>query len=182
VAADGGSTSGGPGGAGGSITFHTRGQAIDLSGGLTARGGAAGGAGVGGSGGQLIASSDFANSGTAGNITLEAASVIDMSGGAGAVQGPALWNPGPPGPPADPGPTIALPINLAVIFDADGDFAHSGTTNPGRITNLGTISATGSTGGDVWYNGLNSLGTTLSLSDGIGLNVAGTPPGHFYFH
>jgi hypothetical protein len=182
VAADGGSTSGGAGGAGGSITFRTRGQAIDLAGGLTARGGAAGGAGVGGPGGQLIASSDFANSGTAGNITLEVSSVIDVSGGTGAVQGPALWNPGPPGPPVDPGATITLPINLAVIFDADGSFATFGTANPGRITNLGTINATGSTGGDIWYNGLNSLGNPLSLSDGVGLNVTGTAPGHFYFH
>jgi hypothetical protein len=182
LVADGGSSSSAAGGAAGSIDLQTRGQAIDMSGMLTARGGAAGGAGVGGLGGQLIASSDFANSGTGGNITLESGSGIDMSGGTGATQGAAQWYPGPPGPPADPGATFTVPIQLAVIFDADGSFATSGTANPGRITNGGTITATGSTGGDVWYGGKNSLGVPLTVTDGVGLNLGGTPPGHFYFH
>jgi hypothetical protein len=183
VAADGGATtSGGQGGNAGSITFHSLGQAIDLRGNLTARGGAAGGAGVGGTGGQLIASSDFGNSGTGGNITIEAGSSIDMSGGSGSVQGPALQIAG--APPTDPGPTITLPINLAVIFDTDGNLGTSNPANPnrGQISNLGTITATGSTGGDVWYNGVNSLGNNLSNLDGVGLNITGTSPGRFYFH
>jgi hypothetical protein len=164
------------GGAGGSVTLQTRGRAIDMSGSLLARGGAVSGIGTGGIGGKVIAVSDFLAGGTAGNITLESGSAIDVSGGSGTVLGVALQV------GVDPGTVLVLPIALAVLFDANNGTGGAGGTTVGRITNLGSITATGSSGGDIYYNGLNSLGAALAPADGIGLNFTGTISGHFYPH
>jgi hypothetical protein len=181
LVADGGSAPGTGvgtlGGQGGTITLQSRGQAIDLTGSLLARGGAVSGTGTGGVGGQVLALSDFAGSGTAGNITLEAGGAIDVSGGSGSILGAALFN-----LPGDPGSTLTLPASLAVIFDANSNLASSAGTNQGRITNSGSIVATGSSGGDVWWNGLNSSGVALTPTDNVGISVTGTVPGHFYPH
>jgi len=174
IVADGGSSASAAGGNGGVITLQSTSQPIDMIGSLTARGGPGGGSGNGGAGGRLIASSDAANSGVAGNITLEAGSAIDVSGGPGVLAGSAMNN-----GITDPGATATT--NMAVVFDADRDLTNTGGTQ-GRISNLGAITATGSTGGDVWYAGLNAAGLVLSSADGVGLNLTGTLTGHFYPH
>jgi len=181
ILADGGSAIGSMvttlGGVGGSVTLQSRGRAIDMTGSILVRGGGVSGIGTGGLGGRVIAVSDFLASGTAGDITLEAGSAIDASGGVGSILGAALQNLG-----GDPGTALVLPIALAVLFDANNGTGGAGGTTVGRITNLGSITATGSTGGDIYYNGLNSLGAALTPADGIGLNFTGTLPGHFYPH
>ncbi len=181
ILADGGATIGSSvgtlGGAGGSVTLQTRGRAIELSGSLLVRGGAVTGTGTGGLGGQVIAVSDFLGGGVSGNITLTAGSSIDASGGTGSVLGAAQQNLG-----GDPGTALTLPISLAVLFDANNGTAGSGGATPGRITNAGSITATGSTGGDIYYNGLNSTGGALTPADGTGMTFTGTIPGHFYPH
>lgn len=181
IVADGGSApgtaAGTKGGAGGTISLHARGQAIDMTGLLQARGGSVSGVGTGGLGGQVFALSDFAGSGIAGNITLESGSVIDVSGGSATFLGSAQQNAG-----GDPGATFGGPVTLAVVFDANSSFGASGGTVVGRISNLGSIIATGSTGGDVYYNGLNATGGALLPTDNVGQNLTGTTPGHFYPH
>jgi hypothetical protein len=189
--ADGGATTGvAPttfGGAGGTITLRSLGRAIDMSGSLLARGGAGSGTTTGGPGGQVLVVTDLLNSGTSGNITLEGGSLIDVSGGSGSVLGPARFSPtGDPGATLLTSPVIA---SLAVIFDANDGLANSGVTNQGRIANLGSIVATGSHGGDVWYNGLNSSGLALNpiptpTDSGSLTQTGATVPqfGQFYPH
>ena len=174
IVADGGSSASAGGGTGGTITLQSNSQPIDMVGTLTARGGAGGGSGNGGTGGRVIATSDAANTGVAGNITLEGGSAIDVSGGTGVVAGIAVNN-----ATVDPGPSATT--NMAVVFDADRNLTNSGGTK-GRISNFGTITATGSVGGDIWYAGLNSAGAPLTALDGVGLNFSGPVPGHFFFH
>ncbi len=181
IQADGGSATGSLvgtlGGAGGSITLQTQGRAIDMTGSLLARGGSVSGTGTGGLGGQVVAVSDFTGSGVSGDIRVEAGSGIDVSGGSGSVLGAAQQNLG-----GDPITTLAFPISLAVILDANGGTGGAAGTTVGRITNAGSIKATGSSGGDIYYNGLNSVGAALTPLDGTGLNFTGTIPGHFYPH
>lgn len=170
------------GGAGGTIRMETRGQPISMSGSLLARGGAVTGNGTGGVGGLVLAASDFTGAGVAGDITLNSDGSIDASGGGGAVGGAARST--------FPGGTAVTdpPANLAVVFDANDDLATSGApAGAGKVLNLGSITVTGGAGvpagpgGDVFFNGLNSLGAVLTLTDGGAQNRAGgVAPGDFF--
>jgi hypothetical protein len=68
---------------------------------------------------------------------------------------------------------------LAVIFDADSGIAASGGT-PGQVVNLGSITATGSRGGDVYFDGLSSING--AFPDPGPQNLTGTPAGNFWTH
>jgi len=187
IQADGGSAPGTSvatlGGAGGSITMQTRGQFISLAGGFLARGGPVSGTGTGGLGGQVVANSDFTGGGTAGDITLQFNGGIDVSGGTGSLGGSAQQN------GVDPGTALANPpVNLAVVFDANNGLGGTGGGAPGKVINNGTITAAGGggtvvgAGGDVYFDGLNASGVTLTLLDAGSQNRAGTPAGQFYPH
>ncbi len=168
---DGGSATGANvatlGGPGGAITLQTVQQAISISGVYFIRGGPVTGLGTGGPGGQLTA---VTGGGAA--ITLQGDGSVDCSGGGGSVPGPARQNGGDPGAAAG----AAL---LAVLFDADSGTGATGGT-AGQVVNLGSITATGSTGGDVYFDGLNALGGALP-DPGL-QNRGGTVPGSFFAH
>jgi hypothetical protein len=153
------------GGAGGSITLQVLQQSISMSGSYLARGGSVSGVGTGGPGGFMTV---LTNGG--GAITLQPDGGLDLSGGSGTVLGSARQNGGNPFPNA----TAAI---LAVVFDADNGIGASGGT-PGQVVNLGSITATGFTGGDVYFDGLDSLGGATPTP---GLqNLTGPTPGNFY--
>jgi len=186
VLADGGTAPGASiltlGGAGGTITLQTRGQPISISGSLLARGGALSGTGVGGLGGLVVANSSSAGD-PGGDITLQSGAGIDVSGGSGSTGGSARRN------GSDPGVALAdPPVNLAVVFDANNDLGASGGASPGKVLNNGSIVANGGsgalvgTGGDVFFNGLNSGGAPVTATDGGSQSRAGSLPGAFYPH
>lgn len=155
------------GGAAGSILVQAAQQSISLSGSYLVRGGGVSGIGTGGSGGQVTVVTAGG-----GSITLNADGGIDASGGGGSLLGPARQN------GADPGAAAGGAL-LAVLLDADSGTAATGGV-AGQVVNLGSITATGSAGGDVYFDGLNALGGALP-DPGL-QNRVGTVVGQFYTH
>lgn len=148
---DGGAASGsGRAGAGGDITMRTMDGNASMAGMVDARGGAAPGAGgVGGAGGDLELFTDANFNGVGGNLTIEVAGVIDVSGGPGTIGGSARDD--------GTGGVALFPIHqdlIAVLLNSDG--IH-GSPVDGGLVNLGRIVARGGagngSGGDIMFHG-----------------------------
>jgi hypothetical protein len=176
-ATGGAATSTGVGGTGGTVLMTTFGQPVTITGSISALGGASSGAG--GTGGQVVVDSDHAASGSGGPITLTAGSVINVSGGSGTIGGLTLNNGGV-------APANATGRTLCVIFDAEGGLGtQPNNPNAGIVQNLGSIVATGGSpaarGGDVWFDGRNSLGVVVTFADGGSQTLTGTAGNGAFF-
>jgi hypothetical protein len=179
IQSDGGRSTGSLGaGGGGTLTLLTVDQFVSMFGSILLRGGAATGAtGPGGLGGQVVVNTDTDANNTGGDITLQPAALIDVSGGvdAGGGGGNARNNGG-----AAPDPNVT-PLAIAVIFDAVGGFGASvDGGNEGTVQNLGQILARGvgsaGRGGDVWWDGKRPDLADLTAADKGNLVQTGVLP------
>jgi hypothetical protein len=179
----GGSTSAtGDGGAGAIISLSTPDHAVSLGGVIAANGGTSTN-GTGGPGGRVVVNSDadFGGAdGIGGNITLQAASTINVSGGGGSALGGSAGN--------DLGVGTVAEANAAVVFDAD-DLGPNSVTG-GIVQNLGSITASGGNatggasagglGGDILFDGRDTTGaaaTTPAAGTQTRAGGLGTVPG-----
>ncbi|HEX7896386.1 MAG TPA: hypothetical protein VF950_01305 [Planctomycetota bacterium] len=147
------------GGSGGEIQLSTRDQFLSITATITALGGPALGAtGFGGLGGAVEAHSDSDGANGGGDLTLTAGSTINVSGGTGPTAGAARTD------GDNNNVTLGNILVMAVIFDADGPLATSGANSAtgGIVVNSGTITASGTIGGDIHFDGRDATGVAVT--------------------